>query len=255
VKAIVLAAGLGTRLKPITESMPKCLTMVNQTPILANALNCLGKSPVTEVIIVVGYQAKEIKRFAGLRWGNLAIRYVENSHYRNNNTAASLSLALETLGTLKEPLLIIEADVFFEQAVIDGLINDGRENVTLVQKYNSSLDGSFVDINSECHVIEWWHISQRPSDFVKEDKFKTVNLHRFSPSFVNAYLIPAIRETLRCYGEKAPFEYVMRKIVTKKQDLIFARNVDNGKWCEIDDASDLERAESIFKTGKKKGDK
>jgi histidinol-phosphate/aromatic aminotransferase/cobyric acid decarboxylase-like protein/choline kinase len=246
-KAIILAAGLGNRLKPLTDSVPKCLTEVGGTSILANALECLDRSPVEEAVLVVGYLAEWIREFGGSRHGRLKIRYVENDRYGQTGTAASLLLAFKDLGTVETPVLVLEGDVFFEQAVLDSLVAHGGENVTVVEKYHPALDGTFTAVDGESFVSGWWHASRRPRGFVLEDKFKTVNLHRFSPAFVRETLVPALERVTADSRGEAPMEFAMEEIVGRNGKLIQALETGGARWCEIDDLDDLERAERLFR--------
>jgi histidinol-phosphate/aromatic aminotransferase/cobyric acid decarboxylase-like protein/choline kinase len=245
-KAIILAAGVGSRLRPLTEDSPKCLTKVNNRPILANTLDCLERSPVTDVIIVVGYLEKQIRDFAGSYRGRLKVHYVRNAGYSKTGTAASLRLALREFSTGTGPLLILEGDVLFEQSILDGLLSQEGENVTVVERYHPPLDGTFVRIDPEHYVTDWWHLSQRSGGFVREGKFKTVNLHRFAPGFVGEDLLPALEDAVSRSAGKAPLEYAMREIVRGKPRLVRAMETRGRRWCEIDDLSDLRRAEDIF---------
>ena len=245
-KAIILAAGLGARLQPLTAHCHKCLTKVNGAPILANALNRLARSPVDEVYLVIGHLAKQIRDFQGSTHGRLGIHYVENTRYNETNTATSLLLALQALGPAHVPVLVLEGDVFFDQAVLDKLVTPKDDNVTMVEKYHPALDGTFADLDRESFVTGWWHANRRPRDFVIENKFKTVNLHRFSPQFIREILMPELERVVATSQGKAPLEYAMENIVRQDGRIIRAQETGRGRWCEIDDLADLRRAEGIF---------
>ena len=85
-KALILAAGFGNRLRPITESVPKCLVEVNGTPLLENNLNNLCElGDISEIGIVVGHMADYIKSRVGNEWYGIPIKYFENKRYCNTN--------------------------------------------------------------------------------------------------------------------------------------------------------------------------
>ena len=67
-KALILAAGFGKRLQPITLSIPKSMVEVNHTPLLVNALNNLVDLGITEIGIVVGHMADYIRDHIGPSW-------------------------------------------------------------------------------------------------------------------------------------------------------------------------------------------
>ena len=245
-KAIILVAGMGTRLKPRTDTIHKCLTKVNDIPIIENALTCLKSVGVTEVMLVVGYLRDEIKDEIGNEFNGIKIGYVENSDYATTSTSYSLKLGLEAIKDY-DTLYVLEGDVFFEKKLIKLIQNDVHENKTLVEKYNSLLDGSFVELKSDGFVKDWTHKSMREEGYVLEDKFKTVNIHCFSAEFAKNKLIPAVIQISDQSHGQEPIENVMRKIVREDNNSIFGLEVGDLKWFEIDDEHDLMIAEEIFK--------
>ena len=85
-KAIILAAGMGTRLRPITMFVPKCLVPVNSKPILERQLDALLLTGIREVVLVVGHMAQLLADKYGTSYGGMNIHYVENRLYdRTNN--------------------------------------------------------------------------------------------------------------------------------------------------------------------------
>ncbi len=246
-KAIVLAAGMGTRLKPLTDSVPKCLTEVNGKPILINMLENLKESGVEETNIVIGYLGNIIQDRIGNNFGNMKVSYTTNPIYDKTNTSYSLWLALEKLGE-SDDLLILEGDVFFEKRLLNELLRKDQPNMTVVQKYNSELDGSFVDIDNG-RVVDWIHKSRRKEGFTLSDKHKTVNIHKFDYKFVEEQLKPALFKSVKESNGKEPIEYVMQEIVTNKGGKITPLEVGEMKWFEIDDLNDLKIAEKIFGNG------
>lgn len=241
-KAIILVAGMGTRLKPFTDNIPKCLTEVNGKPIIINALEKLEKSNIKETILVIGYLGDEIKKTIGNNFGNMKITYVDNPIYDKTNTSYSLWLAMKDL---KENLLILEGDVFFEEKLLNDFLNHEREDLTIVEKYNPDLDGTFVELDKSNIVTDWIHKNDRSNDFVIEDKHKTVNIHKFSRTFVEEWLIPHLKKHVDENGGKSPLENVFRDII-KNQGKIQAFNAKT-KWFEVDNIQDLKKAEEIFK--------
>ncbi len=244
-KAIILVAGMGTRLKPLTLQNHKCLTEVNGIPILENALENLSAVGISEVILVVGYLKEQIRNRIGNHFANMSIVYAENDIYDQTNTVYSLKKGLNVLKDYDE-LLLLEGDVFFHKVILDDLISLDVTNVTVLEPYNDMLDGTFAELDQEGFVVDWTHKSMRSEDYVVSDKYKTVNIHKFSFTFVRDYLCPAIKVIEEERGIKQPFENVMQVIVKRSPDLIKGLVLNGQKWFEIDDQHDLEMAEKIF---------
>ncbi len=241
-KAIILVAGQGIRMKPPTDKMPKCLIEIKGRTILANALASLEKNNIKETILVVGYLKDKIEGVIGNNLGWMKISYVENSLYHKTNNSYSLWLAIKDLA---EDLLILEGDVFFEEELLKEFIKDKRENLTIVEKYNPDLDGTFVEIGEGQRVLSWIHKKDRPKGFTLEDKYKTVNVHKFSASFIEQWIIPILKKHIDETGGKEPIEFIFSEII-KNKGRIDAFNTKGRPWVEIDEASDLKKANQTF---------
>lgn len=244
--AIILAAGLGSRLMPLTKTDHKCMTKVCGTPIIYNALKNLENQKFDEAIIVVGYLREQLKNQITEFDLNMKITFAENNIYDQTNTIYSLKKGLEKVAEYDE-LYVIEGDVFFEKAVLDRLIYSDYENATILEPYNEKLDGTFVEVGTDGFVYDWRHKSDQEKGYLLQNKFKTVNLHKFSKCFVENQLIGIIDEVLSDDGIKKPIEKVMKKIVEQKKDIIKGEILNGEKWYEIDDVNDLKIAEKIFK--------
>ena len=145
-----------------------------------------------------------------------------------------------------EMLLVIEGDVFFSSQLLAHFSAQASENSTIVEPYNPSLDGSFVEVNNGI-VLDWTHKLFRPENYVVGDKYKTVNIHKFSKDFVSEILYPTLREHVERDGGTKPIEYVFRDIIKSKKARIGIFSSHHYKWMEIDDLSDLRTAEEMFK--------
>ena len=242
--ALILAAGMGTRLKPLTDTMPKCLTEVHGRTILENALHCLEKNGIQETTLVIGYLGNKVQKVIGNDYGRMKIRYVYNEQYALTNTAYSLFLGLKDLPP-DTSLLILEGDVYFENRLLSEFLHDKNLTSTVIQKFNPDLDGSFVELEGKA-VIDWVHKNVRPQGFTLEDKYKTVNIHKLHASFVKKWLLPVIKEHIKMDGRKKPLEYIFQDIVKNRGGIMQAFETRNLKWFEIDDLKDLQVAERIF---------
>lgn len=242
-QAIILVAGKGTRLRPLTETVPKCFTEVHHTPILLNALTHLHACQVSKVTLVIGYLGEYIQERVGDRFHDMAIDYVTNPIYNTTNTSYSLWCALQKID-LSETLLVLEGDVFFEKALLHQFLQSSNPTCTIVQAYNPTLDGSFVQLK-EGVVVDWIHKSHRDDHFTLEDKHKTVNIHKFSPLFLQETLLPALEEEVEQQQGATPMEYVMRTIVQRSPS-VHAFEVGSLRWFEIDEVEELKIAEEIF---------
>lgn len=245
-EAVILAAGMGTRLKPMTETNHKCLTAVCGVPILVNMLQILEQEKVSRVILVVGYLKDLIKKQIGSFFGKMNIVYVENNKYADTNTSYSLKLGIEQADSADE-LLVIEGDVFFEKPLMDDIVNTPAENATALEKYYPDLDGTFVELDTDGYVTAWVHKSSRPDAYQLTDKYKTVNIHKFSGRFATQVLEQYLTESIEVFEGGEPIENVMHKIVSGDPKAVRGVVINGRRWVEIDDLHDLDRAENMFR--------
>ena len=139
-QAIILAAGMGKRLKELTKNNTKCMIKVNGITLIERMLHQLEKLDLSRVVIVVGYQSEKLIEHISTLNITVPIVYVNNSIYDKTNNIYSLFLARTHL--CEEDTLLFESDLIFEDAVIQELVQDPRPTLALVDKYESWMDGT-----------------------------------------------------------------------------------------------------------------
>jgi choline kinase len=119
VKAVILAAGQGTRIRSVHGEHPKCLIEVDNTTILDHQLDSLSLAGIRDVAIVVGYEKEQIINHVMNRKGrNLQrIHFIENPAFAITNNIYSLWLALEWLRG--DSFIVLNADVIFDAEILD----------------------------------------------------------------------------------------------------------------------------------------
>lgn len=118
-KAVILAAGQGTRIRSVHGERPKCLIEVDNTTILDHQLEALSRVGITDVAIVVGYEQEQIINHVTSRKPSIAqrIRFIENPAFAITNNVYSLWLALEW--AKGESFIVLNADVIFDADVLN----------------------------------------------------------------------------------------------------------------------------------------
>ncbi|MGY4363179.1 NDP-sugar pyrophosphorylase family protein [Bradyrhizobium sp. i1.7.7] len=154
-RAVILAAGMGSRLRPYTEFVPKPLVEVNGTPMLHNALHQLSELGAREATIVVGYREEAIEQSCGHRFEEVDIEYVHNPIFDRTGSAYSLWLARNTM--LAGDTVFLEGDVFFEREVLERTlrtVSSTKQSVAAVAAFNAAMSGSAVELADDgfcCH--------------------------------------------------------------------------------------------------------
>ena len=238
-RAVILAAGMGTRLGRHTAVVPKPLVAVNGLAILDNALRHLAAAGITDTTVVIGHLGEQIRRGIGDAVRGMRVRYRSNDRYATTGTAESLRVGLQDVD---DDVLIVEGDVFCERAVLTRFLSHADKDATLLERWNHSLDGSVVELGPDGFVTRWLHKSHRPPAYVLEGTFKTVNVHRLSAGFVDHWLRPALNGEVKRLQD--PLEVTFARLVAQHARI---RGVEvEGQWVEIDDDHDLRKAESMF---------
>ncbi|MBN2324881.1 MAG: phosphocholine cytidylyltransferase family protein [Spirochaetes bacterium] len=242
--AIILAAGLGTRLKPISDHSPKCLTEVNGKPILANTLQNLAACGVTHCTIVTGYLAEKITAVCGNSKNGVRIRYTENEIYRKTNDMYSLWLAREVL---EKGALILEGDIFFFENTLKAALRDmGDRSFYLAGRYTGKPDEVAIttDLDKKVRTIE----VLRGGAFLKESEVAT-------PAFMSSGMLAIRHEYGRSFSRWLSSEVEAGNTNILFDDVIsmhtaelplYVYEIGDSDWVEIDTKEDLARAETIF---------
>ncbi len=243
-QAIILAAGMGKRLKQLTQNNTKCMVKVNGVPLINRTLSQLDSLNLTRIIIVTGYEGQKLRDHIASLDVKTPICFIDNPIYDRTNNIYSLALASEYL--VAEDTLLLESDIIFEDSVLRCLAEDERESLALVARYESWMDGTCVKL-SENDDIEAMIPGSKFSFSNTSDYYKTVNLYKFSRNFSATHYVPFLEAYTKALGNNEYYEQVLKVIVMLDDPGIKAKRLDDSqKWYEIDDIQDLDIAESMF---------
>ena len=242
-QAIILAAGMGKRLKELTRNNTKCMVKVNGVTLIERMLHQIEKCNVSRIVIVVGYEGQKLKDYIRTLHITTPIIYIDNHVYYKTNNIYSLALAKEYL--CMDDTLLFESDLIFEDEVLEVLLNDPRETLALVDKYESWMDGTCVKLGEDDSIDAF--IPGKKINFNETATyFKTVNIYKFSRLFSSNCYVPFLDAYQSALGHNEYYEQVLRVITMLDEPVIKAKRLNGQKWYEIDDIQDLDIAESIF---------
>lgn len=242
-QAIILAAGMGKRLKELTQNNTKCMVKVNGVALIERLLFQLEPYNLSKVIIVTGYEGQKLKDFIGGLNIKTPVVYVDNPIYDKTNNIYSLSLAKDYL--CKEDTLLFESDLIVEDSVIELLTDDPRETLALVDKYESWMDGTCVKLSDDDDIIDFVPGKKFKFDEIKS-YYKTVNIYKFSKHFSQTHYVPFLNAYSNAVGNNEYYEQVLRIITMLDDPEIKAKRLSGELWYEIDDIQDLDIASSMF---------
>ena len=152
-QAIILAAGMGKRLKELTKDNTKCMVKVNGITLIERLLRILDRKNLSRIVIVVGYQGRKLIDYIDTLRISTDIVYVVNPIYNTTNNIYSLALAGEYLA--KEDTLLFESDLIFEERIVDALLADPRDTLAVVDKLESWMDGTCMVLDENDSIADF----------------------------------------------------------------------------------------------------
>ena len=233
-KALILAAGFGSRLAPITDNIPKSLVPVNGKPILFKQIENLYDNGVDDITIVSGYKADVLKKMVLEAFPHVNI--IESVDYATTNNMYSAYLGIKEIGDCD--FLMMNADVFFDSSVIKALLNCPFKNAIVVDigRYNEE----------SMKVIEEDGRLMAISKQITQDQALgcSIDVYKFSRDAGKAFYKQCedyivFRKELKKWSEVA-LNDILPSVEFKACPLV-------GRWFEIDNHEDLAAAEELFK--------
>lgn len=242
-QGLILAAGMGKRLKELTQNNTKCMVKVNGVTLIERMLRQLDALKLTRVVIVVGYEGRKLIDFISTLSIQTPICYVDNPIYDKTNNIYSLALAKDYL--LQDDTLLLESDLIFDDEVLQVLLDDPRETLALVDKYESWMDGTCVKLCDDDSIDAFvpgskFSFAEIPS------YYKTVNIYKFGKHFSESRYVPFLDAYVKALGDNEYYEQVLRVVTMLDEPEIKAKRLSGQLWYEIDDVQDLDIASSMF---------
>ena len=232
--AVILAAGMGTRLGSLGREAPKGFLRLGEKTIIQESLEKLTKVGVRKVVLVTGHLSEMYDELAA-RNGNL-IRTVKNEVYADSGSGYSLYLAEKALEP-GEGFFLLESDLIYEGRALEILRDDPRPDLILLSGRTGSGDEVYVETRGEDLVA----MAKDKAALGPEIRGELVGLSKISGELFAAYRRTA--EALFQTSLKVEYEAALTQ--TAKERSIPCRLVPDLAWAEIDDENHLARARGI----------
>ncbi len=237
-KAILLAAGRGTRISRMVKEIPKSTLPINGTPLIKLTVDML-KSRGIETSVCVGYQQNAIRD--ALK--GVDVNYYFNPFYDVTNSIASLWFAREEL---KGECLILNADVFFSEVILKMIMEEQRQAVMLVDKSRRKTGDYFFSTTDNGCIRKYGKdlpLQYRSCEYVGISKISG----KFMPVFLDRLdqLISASRHDMW-------WENTLYSFTSENKYQIHTKDVEGVFWSEIDYFDDYERILNYLSLQKEK---
>lgn len=236
-KAIILAAGQSKRLWPITHNKPKCLLSFGKTTIIDRQMKTLLENGVTDVVIVVGFQAQKL--IGHLKKWHPAIRFtfIMNKKYKETYPAYGLWLARKFL---KGSVLYLNADVLFDPEIVKKVVQDKRPSVTAIQRVPWDEEEVNVILDEQSRVLE---LGKHVSENLNCGEF--IGVTKIGASF-NKELVKVLQDFAQ-KKEYKKFAADALNLSIQRGQRLYAIDVTNLEAIEIDTPEDFTRAKKLWK--------
>ena len=242
-RAVILAAGKGSRLEPLTAGTPKCLVEVGGEALIERALHALATEGVAQAVIVVGYKGEAVRDRLGSRFAGMEICYVDAPDFETTNNIRSLWDAREYLD---QDILLLEADVVFDSSLVAALLSHSGSSAA-VAPFDKALSGTVVRQNDEGTITEFVLGAEQGPGFDRTGSMKTVNIYSLRKEALRKHVLPGLCKAIDAGHVQLYYETVLRDVVADETFSDFsAVDVSASRWYEIDDHRDLDAAEFMF---------
>ena len=228
-KALILASGVGKRLRPLTNSMPKVLIKVGNKTILDYQMDNLIGCGIKEIIITTGPFEDKIKKHIREKYLEINVFYVNNPEYNTTNYIYSMWLTRRLI----DDIILLHGDLLFDRRLLERLIEEKYDNCVLVSKEIRPPEKDFKAIIENNMVVKIG------VEFSGKNVFFSVSLYKFSRSDF-LYWLNEIRKFIEKGDTKSYAETVFNEI----SDRIILRPLyfDDALCMEIDTEEDFKKA-------------
>jgi len=237
-KAVILAAGVASRLRPLTNNTPKCLLKVGSENILELAIENLVENKIFDIVIVTGYLEKQIRDFLKIRFPELNITFHYNELYKSTNNIYSLWLARNSLHA--DDMLLMDSDIVFDKRIIAKLCSSGYKSCLALKRHDVLDEEIKVRTDNNGRVLE---ISKEvdPSEAAGE----SVGIELFNKDLVRELFSIIDRKVNVEKNVNQFYEAAFQELINNNHD-IYVVDISEYFCTEIDTIEDLKIAGELY---------
>ncbi len=236
-RAIILAAGMGSRLGNLTNKIPKALINLNEKPLLAYSMDVLIDNNIKDFIIVTGYKAYKIRRFIEENYPKINVEFIHNAKYDETNNIYSLYLAIKDL---EEPYYILNSDIVYHPDIFKFLHKSENENLTITVDIRENLSREDMKVIIEGDRVK--RISKKIDP--KDAHGEYIGITKVPERAVREFG-DALNETMVIHGRGVFYEHAFQRLIDKG-GIINYSPTKNLPWAEIDTVEDLIYAKKVI---------
>ncbi|HBJ1645939.1 NTP transferase domain-containing protein [Clostridium botulinum] len=228
--AVILAAGMGTRLQSITQNLiPKGFIEIEGKTLIERSIDSLLKNGVEKIIIVTGHLNEYYDKLSE-KYKN--VYTVKNKDYKNTGSMSSLAVASDFI---EDDFILLESDIIYEEMAIKELQDTNAKDCVLLSGETQSGDEVYVEVRND-NIYK-----------LSKDKHSLNNIYgelvgicKISSSLLNKMMLEFFKNTNPQYH----YEYAIEDAA--KNYIVSYKKINDLVWAEIDDENHLNRVEKII---------
>lgn len=237
-KAIILSAGQGGRLLPLTETLPKCLLPIGNHTILAHQIQSLNRCDISDITVVTGFSAGAVE--VALRELSSATRPVACVFNPFFNVADNLASCWMARNEMTDDFILLNGDTVFEPEICQTLLRAPSASITLAIDRKSDYDSDDMKVRLAGTKLLEVGKSLEPSNIDGE----SIGMMRFSGDG-SAHFVEILDQVMRT-PNSLNWWYLKAIGILAERNLVQTQSIEGLRWGEVDFVQDLEKVRRLF---------
>lgn len=237
--AVILAAGMASRLRPLTNDTPKCLLDVKGRSLLERSMDSLIAAGVREFVIVTGYLHEKIESFVAKRYGEtISVKFIHNEVFETTNNIYSLWLARPAVDG--KQFLLLDSDLLYDPQIVKLVVESSSDNVLTLIRHDLGEEEMKVVIGSDGNITE---ISKTCSPAAAAGE--SLGIEKIGTAYSTALYVELEKMMNEEHLENKFYELAFERLI--KQGHTYSVFDASGYFsCELDTVEDFENAKSTI---------
>lgn len=240
-KAVILAAGIASRLRPLTDTMPKCLLRLGERCLLERAFDALIANGIEEYVVVTGYRHQQIVDFLSLRYPQLSITYIYNERYAATNNIYSLWLTRSCVADSE--VLLLDSDIVFDPQIISILLASDKPNTLALNCHALGEEEIKVVVDNQQKVLEISKVCP-----IADSIGESIGIEKMSANYIQALFVE-LDKMIRDEGlDNIFYERAFERLIPQGH-YFYAIDTTCYFSAELDTVEDFEQAQKLIPPG------
>jgi choline kinase len=237
-KAIILAAGIASRLRPLTDTMPKCLLRIGERCLLQRCFDALLANGIREFVVVTGYRQQQIRDFLTAQYPEVNITFIYNERYESTNNIYSLWLTRPYIEG--EDALLLDSDIVYDPQIVTRLLTCGQVDALALNRHELGEEEIKVIVDADNRVTE---ISKVCS--IQDAIGESIGIEKMSASYTRA-LFAELQKMIEGEGlDNVFYERAFERLIPQGYSF-FVLDTTEYFSIELDTVSDFEQAQRLI---------